>query len=209
VATDYVGQLVTRTNDAVKNEIKDTVIAGIRARRSNSQVAQDLFNRLGNLNRDWKRIADTELVNTANLAGLKEDAHNAEPGEKVYFKRYEMFDCCPKCAAVNGKVVLWSEEPLISDKIKDEHTDTAIWEGKEGGVVTGCLHPRCRGGWVRWGGPRADAMSAAIQGKIDAWDRATKQAQAEWKAKGVENPNDTTKGYLDRINELYNNVATP
>jgi hypothetical protein len=46
-------------------------------------------------------------------------------------------------------------------------------------------------------------MGAKIRGKIDAWDKAVKQARDEYRDKGVENPNGQTKGYTDRINELY------
>jgi hypothetical protein len=209
VAQDYVANLVTKVNQGVKDEIKDTVLSGILNKRSKGQVSQDLFNRLGGLNRDWKRIADTEIVNTSNLAGIMEEVHNTPQGEKVYFKRYELAGCCDKCAKVNGKVVLWSETPLNNDdKINDEHTDTAIWEGKEPKkgkttLVTGTLHPHCRGGWVRWSGEKTDAMSAQILGKVDAWDAAVKQAREEYRSQGTENPNDQTKGYVDRINEVY------
>jgi hypothetical protein len=46
-------------------------------------------------------------------------------------------------------------------------------------------------------------MTAQIQGKLDAWDAAVKQAREEYRAQGTENPNDQTKGYVDRINEIY------
>jgi hypothetical protein len=204
-AQDYVGELVTRSNLKIRNEIKDTVLSGILNKRSKGQVSQDLFNRLGGLNRDWKRIADTEMVNTSNLAGIWEEVNNAPKGEKVYFRRYELPGCCDKCAKVNGKIVLWSDTPLDDEKIKDPYAKTAIWEGKpqEKGLVTGTLHPNCRGGWERWGGKQVDAMYAAVQGKIDAWDKAVKRAKREWAEKGIENPNDQTPGYVDRINELY------
>jgi hypothetical protein len=205
VAADYVAQLVTKTNDNIRNEIKDTVLKGIREHRTKGQVSQDLFNRLGGMNRDWKRIADTEIVNTSNLAGILEDVHNAPEGEKVYFKRYELPGCCDKCAKIDGKIVLWSDKPLDNEYIKDPHAKIAIWEGKpqEKGLGTGCLHPNCRGGWVRWGGKSADAMGAKIRGKIEAWDKAVKKARDECRDKRIDNPNDQTKGYADRINELY------
>jgi hypothetical protein len=208
VATDYAAQLVTRTNDNIRNEIKDTVLKGIREHRTKGQVSQDLFNRLGSMNRDWRRIADTEIVNTANLAGILEDVHNAPEGEKVYFKRYELPGCCDKCEKINGKVVLWSNAPLADDHIKDEHADIAIWEGKPQDkkmttVVPGTMHPNCKGGWVRWGGKSADAMGAKIRSKIEAWDKAVKKARDEYRDKGIDNPNDQTKGYTTRINELY------
>jgi hypothetical protein len=65
------------------------------------------------------------------------------------------------------------------------------------------MHPNCRGGWVRWGGKSADAMGAKIRGKIEAWDKAVKKARDEYRDNGIDNPNDQTKGYTDRINELF------
>ena len=208
VAQDWVGQLVTRSNNKIKDEIKDTVLQGIINKRSKAQVSQDLFNRLGGLNRDWKRIADTEIVNTSNLAGILQEVNDTPKGEKVYFKRYELPGCCDKCAKVNGTIVLWSNAPLADDRIKDPHAKIAIWEGKpqEKGktlLVTGTLHPNCRGGWLRWGGRHVDAMTAQVRGKAEKWDAAVKEAREEYRARGMENPNDQTPGYVDRINELY------
>jgi hypothetical protein len=208
VARDYVGHLVTRSNQKIRDEIKDTVLGGIVERRTKGRVSQDLFNRLGSLNRDWKRIADTEIVNTSNLAGILQEVNEAPKGEKVYFKRYELPGCCSKCAEVNGVIALWSNTPLSDDKIKDPYAKVAIWEGKpqkkgETVLVTGTLHPNCRGGWLRWGGPRVDAMAAQVQGKAEKWDAAVRQAREEYQKQGTENPNDQTPGYIERINEIY------
>jgi hypothetical protein len=208
VAQDYVAHLVTRSNQRIRDEIKDAVLMGIIEKRTKGQVSQDLFNRLGGLNRDWKRIADTEIVNTSNLAYILQEVNDAPKGEKVYFKRYELPGCCSKCAKVNGVIALWSNTPLADDKIKDQYASVAIWGGKpqEKGktvLVTGTLHPNCRGGWLRWGGPQVDAMTAQVRGKTEKWDAAIKQAREEYQRKGTENPNDQTHGYIDRINELY------
>ncbi|MDR0567723.1 MAG: hypothetical protein LBG87_00755, partial [Spirochaetaceae bacterium] len=88
------------------------------------------------------------------------------------------------------------------EKVKDEYTDTAIWDGKKGGLVPGTLHPNCRGGWLPWGGKEADAMLAKHDGKSAEWDKAAAQVREEYKAKGVGNPQDQTKGYTERINEV-------
>ncbi|MDR0388589.1 MAG: hypothetical protein LBH73_00785 [Spirochaetaceae bacterium] len=207
-AQDYVAHLVTRSNQKIRDDIKDTVLRGIIEKRTKAQVSQDLFNRLGGLNRDWKRIADTEIVNTSNLAGILQEVNDAPKGERVYFKRYELPGCCSKCAKVNGVIALWSNTPLADDKIKDPYASVAIWEGKpqEKGrtvLVTGTLHPNCRGGWLRWGGKQADAMTAQVRGKAGKWDAAIEQAREEYRKQGTENPNDQTPGYIDRINELY------
>jgi hypothetical protein len=210
VAQDNVANLVTKVGDQVKNEIKDIILKGIAERRSRSQVAQDLFNRLGNLNRDWKRIVDTEMVNTMNLAGILQDVHDAREGEKVYFKRYALAGCCKECEKWNGTIALYSDTPLEDDNIKDEHAKVAIWDGKPQGkgkearvLVIGAAHPYCRCGWIRWGGTRADAMLAEVQGKAAKWDDAVEQAEQEYKGKGYKNPCDTTPGYTDRINEIF------
>ncbi|MDR0390084.1 MAG: hypothetical protein LBH73_08435 [Spirochaetaceae bacterium] len=208
VAQDYVAHLVTRSNQKIKDEIKDTVLRGIVEKRTKGQVSQDLFNRLGGLNRDWKRIADTEIVNTSNLAGILQEVNDAPKGERVYFKRYELPGCCSRCAKVNGVIALWSDNPLADDKIKDPYASVAIWEGKpqEKGrtvLVTGTLHPNCRGGWLRWGGKQVDAMTAQVRGKAEKWDAAVKQAREEYRKQVTKDPNDQTPGYVDRINELY------
>ena len=208
VAQDYVANLVTRANGSIRGEIKDTILRGIIDHKSKAQVSQDLFNRLGSENRDWKRIADTEIVNTSNLAGILQEVNEAPDGERIYFKRYELPGCCSKCAKVNGMIVLWSDTPLADDRIKDKYANIAIWEGKpqEKGrtvMVTGTLHPNCRGGWVRWGGKVADAMTAQIRGKAEKWDIAVNQVKDEFREKGIENPHDQTPGYVDRINEIY------
>jgi hypothetical protein len=208
VAQNYVAHLVTRSNQKIRDEIKETVLQGILDKRTPGQVSQDLFNRLGGLNRDWKRIADTEIVNTSNLAGILQEVKDTPKGEKIYFKRYELAGCCDKCEKMDGKVVLWSDTPLGDDRIKDPYAETALWEGKpqEKGktvLVTGTLHPNCRGGWLRWGGKQVDAMTAQIQGKAEKWDAAVKQTKEEYREKGIKNPNDQTPGYVDRINELY------
>jgi len=209
---DWAAQKVTQINDAVRNEIKDTILGGIREHRTKGQVSQDLFNRLGRLNRDWKRIADTEIVNSSNLAGIMEEVRKRPEGEKVYFKRFELPGCCEKCERINGMVVLWSNTPLADDRIKDPYAKIAIWEGKPQdkkmtAITTGTMHPNCRGGWVPWGGTEADAMTAKLENKSKQWDEAVTRAREEYRQKGIENPNDQTKGYTDRINEIYQSLT--
>jgi hypothetical protein len=211
VAEDWAAQKVTRINSELREEIKDTILNGIRERRGKAQVSQDLFNRLGGLNKDWKRVADTELVNTSNLAGILEEVNHRPAGEKIYFKRYELPGCCDKCAKIDGTIVLWSDTPLDDDHIKDPHAKIAIWEGKAQDkkmttVVPGTLHPNCRGGWMPWGGKTVDAVITHIENKGEMWDRAVTQVRKEYEGKGIENPTDQTKGYVDRINAVYQSL---
>ncbi|MGF7108236.1 hypothetical protein [Treponema pedis] len=208
VCEDKAAQLITRVNDDIRNGIKEVLLDGISERKSKAQVSQDLFNKFGSLNRNWKRIADTEIVNTSNLASVLEEVHSAAQGEKVYFRRYEMANACDKCKKMDGVIALWSDKPLEDDKIKDEFASVAIWEGKapdskNNTLVVGALHPHCRGFWERWGSEEFNAQTAQLNGKGKKWNEAVIKAQEEYKARGIENPHDGTKGYKDRIREIY------
>jgi hypothetical protein len=167
---------------------------------------------MGSLNRDWKRIADTEIVNSSNLAGILEEVNKRPAGEKIYFKRYELPGCCDRCAKINGMIVLWSDIPLENDHIKDPYAKIAIWEGKPqdrkmNTVVPGTLHPNCRGGWTPWDGDAVDAVVAHIQNNDELWNRAVETARKEYKTKGIDTPNDQTKGYTERINEIFRSLT--
>jgi hypothetical protein len=60
----------------------------------------------------------------------------------------------------------------------------------------------CRGMWVRYN-RQVDALLAHVQNHSELYNRALGQARAEFKSKGIENPNDKTPGFVDRVNELY------
>ncbi len=211
VCEDKAAQLITRVNDDIRNSIKEVLLDGISERKSKAQVSQDLFNKFGSLNRSWKRIADTETVNTSNLASVLEEVYSAAQGEKVYFKRYEMVNACDKCKKLDGVIALWSDKPLEDDKIKDDFASVAIWEGKASDsksntLVVGALHPHCRGFWERWGSEELNAQTVQLNGKEKEWNEAVIKAQEEYKARGIENPHDGTKGYKDRIREIYKSL---
>ena len=207
--------MVQQVDNDIRNGIKETLLTGIRERKSKAQVSQDLFDTFGSLNRSWKRIADTETVNTSNLASILEEVYTAGEGEKVYFKRHEMAGCCKRCEQANGKIALWSRTPLTSEEIEDPFAQVAIWEGKapdskRGTLVPGALHPHCRGFWVRWGAEEFNAQAAELNGKSTEWNEAVRKVQAEYQTKGINNPDDSTSGYTKRINAVYRgeNVKT-
>ena len=150
---DSAAQRVTRVKDDMRNNIQQIIIDGIRDKQSKSVVAQNLFDKCASLNRDMQRIADSEVQMAANSSYCKEEVYNSEPGEKVYFKRFEIIDdnTCKQCKKLNGTIVLWSDVPLPDEHIKDPYAKYAIWEGKnEGDCPVGILHPWCRGSWIRY-----------------------------------------------------------
>ncbi len=202
---------ISGMTDELKTEVKQTLIDGIKSHKGKQQISQDLFNRLSGTNRDFRKIADTEIQNNINNSFIEEEVSNAEAGEKVYFQRIEIVDgaTCPFCKKMNGVIAVWSETPLSNDKVDgDPYATVALWEGKDWNgqknyVVNGAFHPYCRGIWTRWNS-RINAYSAMLKKRSEDYNKAIDKAREEWKAKGIENPNDKTPGYIDRINELYN-----
>ena len=202
---------ISGMTDELKTEAKQTLIDGIKSRKGKQQISQDLFNRLSGTNRDFRKIADTEIQNNINNSFIEEEVSNAEAGEKVYFQRIEIVDgtTCPFCKKMNGVIAVWSETPLANDKVDgDPYATVALWEGKDWNgqknyVANGAFHPYCRGIWTRWNS-RINAYSAMLKKRSEDYNKAIDKAREEWKAKGIENPNDKTPGYIDRINELYN-----
>ncbi|MBO5371103.1 MAG: hypothetical protein J6A75_00105 [Lachnospiraceae bacterium] len=202
---------ISGMTDELKTEVKQTLIDGIKSRKGKQQISQDLFNRLSGTNRDFRKIADTEIQNNINNSFIEEEVSNAEAGEKVYFQRIEIVDgaTCPFCKKMNGVIAVWIETPLSNDKVDgDPYATVALWEGKDWNgqknyVANGAFHPYCRGIWTRWNS-RINAYSAMLKKRSEDYNKAIDKAREEWKAKGIENPNDKTPGYIDRINELYN-----
>ena len=201
---------VTGATDKMKHDIKQVLIDGVKAKKGVQQISQDLFNKLTGTNRDFQKIADTEIQNNINHAFLAEETSNLKEDETAYFQRVEVIDgsTCPFCKKMNGTIAIWSKTPLSSDKVSgDKYASVAIWEGKDwngekNSVSTGVFHPFCRGIWIRWNA-QVNAYMAHLQKKNEQYNAAVDKARAEWKAKGIENPSDKTPGYIDRINELY------
>ena len=142
---------ITKASEAVKSDIRQILIDGVKCRKGKSQVSQAIFDRMTGANRDFQRIADTEIQNASNNSFLLDEVASAEPGEKVYFQRIERIDSntCDFCKKMHGVVVLWSDHPLPDkDRIDDPIAKYAIWDGKDWDgkkemVANGVFHPYC------------------------------------------------------------------
>ena len=182
VCEDYATNLITHATETLKSDIKDVLLEGIRNKQSKSEVSQALFDKLGQHNRNWKRIVETESVNTQNLASILDDVASTPKGKKIYFKRYEMADACDACKAIDGTIALWSES--AKEDVDDPYASQVLWDGKEcdikrGIVGIGTMHPHCRGTWIKWDADFFDATEAIVNGKEQAWDEAVKATKTE------------------------------
>lgn len=203
---------VTNVTSKVRGDIQQILIDGVRGKKNKGQVSQDLFDKMVGDNRDYQRLADTEIQNAFNNSVIREEVQNTPEGHKTYFQRVEVIDgnTCPFCRQMNGKIAVWSDKPLKDDKAHEKGVDFVLWEGKEWngkehGVTIGVFHPFCRGYWAPYdvGGVNIDAMVAELSKKSEKWNNAVKQAKNEFKEKGIKTPDDSTKGFTDRINELF------
>ena len=213
VMTQSAAQEITNITDKMRGNIKQILIDGVKGKRSKGQVSQALFDKMVGDNRDFQRVADTEIQNAFNNSFVQEEVYNTEEGKKTYFKRIEVIDSntCPKCKAINGKIAVWSDKPLNDEKSKDKNADYVIWEGKGGFEwewPISVKHPYCRGTWQRYDigldNINIDALVAEQSKNAKKWNNAVKTAKEEYKEKGIENPDDSTKGFTERIKELYN-----
>ena len=161
VIQQSAAEKITKITDGMKSDVKQILIDGVVDHKSKSQVSQALFDKMVGHNRDFQRIADTEIQRTFNNSFIREEVYNAAEGEKVYFERVEVVDgnTCPYCKMINGKIAVWSNTPLASGAVKDEYADLAIWEGKEwdgkkleriADAPISVVHPYCRGTWIRY-----------------------------------------------------------
>ncbi len=146
---------------------------------SKGQTSLDLFNRFGEFSRDWKRVADTESVNIQNTAYVREVVFE-NGGKPTYLKRYELPGACKACERLNGKIALFSAEPLPNFE-GDALAEFAVWEGKTADgktPVIGAIHPNCRGSWIEYAGS-ASAYTAEVEGRAARWDAALKTARKQ------------------------------
>ena len=160
IMRDSAAEKITKVSEAMRSDIRQVLIDGVLEHKSKGQVSQMIFDKMIGHNRDFQRIADTEIQRASTSAFVKEEVYKAEKGEKVYFERVEVVDgnTCEYCKRINGKIAVWSDVPLSSGAVKDSHAELAIWEGKEwsGKKLTriedapvSICHPWCRGVWIR------------------------------------------------------------
>lgn len=135
-------------------------------------LQQNLFDTFGDMNRDWRRIATTEVGDAAGNGMIA----SLEPGTKV--RRIEQYHgACPFCKKIHGMVFT-----VVDPSKRDKDWDTEVWVGKTNigrsgskkkrvgdelvdrtdaemwKVPAGTVHPHCRGTWhvESDGGPSPD-----------------------------------------------------
>lgn len=161
-AQQEAGAMIVELKQRQYKAIHDTIQNSIKQRATHGQLEEALFDRFGAMNRDWRRIAETEIGNAQNNGQLVTELQRRKPGESyVFMKGISSSEACPWCRhEVDGKIVVLLEEAPDSggDSVEvDGENYTAIWPGKSNygrsranwWVSAGTQHPHCRCTWVK------------------------------------------------------------
>lgn len=188
-------QYVTNVTESTRAVIKQSIINwqqekfnGVPKSVGERDLQGRLLDSFATLNRDWRRIALTEVADNAMNGFIA-----AQP-DGVKVKRQEMYQgACPMCSKVDGKVLT----VVPADK-PNKNWDTEVWVGKSnygrsaspyrrvGGqlvqrtdselskIAAGTLHPNCRGRWVA-----VDEPKLGVDPKFAAWLNANMKAMPD------------------------------
>lgn len=148
-ATHHAGDKITEISAKHRAGVRQMVIQAKRERWSAQQLASKLFDKFGEHNRDWRRVAITELAFATNDAYLS----GVEEGETVVGMGAE--NACKHCKKyVIGKTFEVTHKP---PSVETYHSDmNQVWAGKSnyGRRVPEYrpaipMHPNCRCRWHR------------------------------------------------------------
>lgn len=159
LARDNVGNYISSVGADVVKKIKEVYYQAVTGKKDKGVISQELFDRFGDLNRNYERIVKTESNNITNRELIREGLRGGADGEPVYFKRYEgSANICPFCRDANGVIARWSDKPMDNDQCDDGTASVWIWDGKSNFGRKGSqmwyaaesFHPNCQGIWERY-----------------------------------------------------------
>jgi hypothetical protein len=152
-ASQHAAELIVELPQKQFKKIHDTIQDSITNRHSTGELGERLFDNFGEMNRDWRRIAETEIANSQNNGQILTELENAEEGEVVFMRGVSATEACPWCRGeVDGRIVVVLDAPPSGggDKVKvNGETYTAIWPNKSNygrprrnwWVAAGAQHP--------------------------------------------------------------------
>jgi len=134
-ADQYAGELIVELTQRQYKKIHDTILNAQINRMGPRQLERDLFERFGEMNRDWRMIAETEIARNTNEGALITELQKPRPeGDYVYMEGISSASACSWCLEnINGKVVVLLDSPSTGggDQLQiDDKMFTVIWPGK-------------------------------------------------------------------------------
>jgi hypothetical protein len=163
-AKQHAAEHIASLKANARKRIATTIIDAQRNRLGPRQLEARLLDQFASLNRDWRMVAQTELITNANngaILSALNGAKRGKTGEPVLMIGISAPNACSWCAShVRGKVVVvLASPPRRGDQVTiSGKRYTAIWPGKsnvgrskdEWWLSTGAQHPHCRCSWNRF-----------------------------------------------------------
>jgi len=222
IVEDYIGEKITGIKESMLQKVKDVYFNGVRQKWSKQRIAQELFDKCGEMNRDIRRIVEYESLYLQSQAFLWEERANSTEDEKLYFIREEVLDgvTCSFCRKIKGTIALYVDHPLEDEHIDDPIAKVAIWDGKtnigrdmdDWWVPMGPAHPHCRGGWSRYypdvkGVVKEKDDRKSLEEIASEMNKKAKRKQELW-SDAVNEVKELGKteqdpGFAEKVKELY------
>lgn len=178
-AEETAGENIVELTQRSYKRIHDSIVSSIKNRETPKKLEADLYDKFSEINRDWRRIAETEIANNVNngflVAELEREREEEEP---VFLKGLSSADACTWCRTkVHEQVVVLLEEPPPAggDQMTVKgRAYTAVWPGKDNvgrartdwWVSGGIQHPHCI---LPGQNVSASAVSALMQSFYEGW----------------------------------------
>lgn len=142
-AATHAAEKMTEVSERHRAGVRQTVVRAQKERKTPQKLAQELFDQYGDQNRDWRRVAITELATSAGdayLAGCEEGATVIGMGAE---------NACKHC-----KTLLIGKEFTVTHELPKNtytHEMNFVWSGKSNygrrvAEYIPCtpMHPHCR-----------------------------------------------------------------
>ena len=149
----YVTDLTARS----RKNVVSTLVSAEKNQLSSKEMEKQLFDTFSSMNRDWRRIAETEHASNVTNGLLTTELHNNNNEAKL-MQGVSMGNACQFCQShINGKVVaLVATAPAEGDSVEINGKQyTAIWPGKNNvgraradWWVCAPAHPHCKCSFV-------------------------------------------------------------
>lgn len=152
-------ELIVDLRQRARKAIAGSINEAIQNRKTTKQLESDLFDDFADLNRDWRRIAETEIADNVNNGILLSELDDVEEDETRYMIGISGPGACAHCEnLIAGQVVVLVSEPMAGGFVTVKGTRyPAVWPGKSNVGrkaanywATAPLHPHCRCSWTRY-----------------------------------------------------------
>ena len=174
-AEQHAGELITGLADNSRKRVISEIIQGQRERIGPRELETRLFRTYININRDWRRIAQTEIATNVNTGFVMTELNK---GTK-YLQGISGASACPFCKEyVDGQVVVIGDSSNSTGFVFDKTLDKEVpyvWPGKSNygrsrrdwWVSAGAQHPNCRCAWQNYE-PGFDEYDKKLEDRLAA-----------------------------------------